>query len=98
MKKKIERYYLEINSLKELKSSEIFSKEYSIKVVKPADFQLNKFFYKMVGKKHQWLDRLTWTDRQWVDYTSDKKIKTYILKKKNDLVGYFYLILHKNQI
>ena len=97
MKKKIERYYLEINSLKELKSSEIFSKEYSIKVVKPADFQLNKFFYKMVGKKHQWLDRLTWTDKQWVDYTSDKKIKTYILKKKNDLVGYFELILHKDQ-
>ncbi|MBD1174453.1 GNAT family N-acetyltransferase [Pelagibacterales bacterium SAG-MED01] len=97
MKKKIERYYLEINSLKELKSSEIFSKEYSIKVVEPADFQLNKFFYKMVGKKHQWLDRLTWTDKQWVDYTSDKKIKTYILKKKNDLVGYFELILHKDQ-
>ena len=97
MKKKIEIYYLEINSLKELKSSEIFSKEYSIKVVKPTNFQLNKFFYKMVGKKHQWLDRLTWTDKQWVDYTSDKKIKTYILKKKNDLVGYFELILHKDQ-
>ena len=30
----------------------------------------------MVGKKHHWVDRLIWTDKQWVDYTSDKKIKT----------------------
>ena len=97
MNKKIERNYLEINSLNDLRYSKTFSDEYHIQIVEPVDFQLNKFFYKMVGKKHQWLDRLTWTDKQWVDYTSDKKIKTYILKKKNDLVGYFELILHKDQ-
>ena len=96
MKKKIERYYLEIKSLKDLRYSEIFSSEYSIKIVEPSDFQLNKFFYKMVGKKHHWVDRLIWTDKQWVDYTSDKKIKTYILKKKDDLVGYFELVLHND--
>lgn len=96
MKKKIERYYLEIKSLKDLRYSEIFSSEYSIKILEPSDFQLNKFFYKMVGKKHHWVDRLIWTDKQWVDYTSDKKIKTYILKKKDDLVGYFELVLHND--
>jgi len=96
VKKKIERYYLEIKSLKDLRYSEIFSSEYSIKIVEPSDFQLNKFFYKMVGKKHHWVDRLIWTDKQWVDYTSDKKIKTYILKKKDDLVGYFELVLHND--
>ena len=96
MKKKIERYYLEIKSLKDLRYSEIFSSEYSIKIVEPSDFQLNKFFYKMVGKKHHWVDRLIWTDKQWADYTTDKKIKTYILKKKDDLVGYFELVLHND--
>jgi len=96
VKKKIERYYLEIKSLKDLRYSEIFSSEYSIKILEPSDFQLNKFFYKMVGKKHHWVDRLIWTDKQWVDYTSDKKIKTYILKKKDDLVGYFELVLHND--
>ena len=96
MKKQIERYYLEIKSLKDLRYSEIFSSEYSIKILEPSDFQLNKFFYKMVGKKHHWVDRLIWTDKQWVDYTSDKKIKTYILKKKDDLVGYFELVLHND--
>ena len=97
MRKKIERNYLEISSLSDLNYSNNSPKGYQIQLVEPADFQLNKFFYKMVGKKHQWLDRLTWTDKQCVDYTSDKKIKTYILKKKNDLVGYFELILHKDQ-
>ena len=43
MIKKIERNYLEIKSLKDLKDSKIFSDEYSVKFVEPADFQLNKF-------------------------------------------------------
>ena len=97
MNKKIERNYLEINSLNDLRYSKIFSDEYHIQIVEPVDFQLNKFFYKMVGKKHHWVDRLVWTDKQWSDYTSNKKIKTYILKKKKDLAGYFELILHKDK-
>ena len=97
MNKKIERNYLEINSLNDLRYSKIFSDEYHIQIVKPVDFQLNKFFYKMVGKKHNWVDRLVWTDKQWSDYTSNKKIKKYILKKKKDLAGYFELILHKDK-
>ncbi len=97
MNKKIERNYLEINSLKDLRNSEIFSREYSVQLVKPANFQLNKFFYKIVGKKHHWVDRLIWTDKQWIDYSTNEKIKTYILKKNKDLVGYFELLLHKDK-
>ena len=97
MIKKIERNYLEIKSLKDLKDSKIFSNEYSVKFVEPADFQLNKFFYKNIGKGHQWVDRLVWTDKRWIEYISNKKVKTYIIKKKNDLVGYFELIFHEDQ-
>tara|TARA_B110000003_G_C16518631_1_gene484078 strand:+ start:510 stop:1013 length:504 start_codon:yes stop_codon:yes gene_type:complete len=97
MIKKIERNYLEIKSLKDLKDSKIFSDEYLVKFVEPADFQVNKFFYKNIGKGHQWVDRLVWTDKQWIEYISNKKVKTYIIKKKNDLVGYFELIFHEDQ-
>jgi ribosomal protein S18 acetylase RimI-like enzyme len=97
MIKKIERNYLEIKSLKDLKDSKIFSDEYLVKFVEPADFQVNKFFYKNIGKGHQWVDRLVWTDKQWIAYISNKKVKTYIIKKKNDLVGYFELIFHEDQ-
>jgi len=97
VKKEIERNYLEINSLEELNETNILSEDYSIKIVEPRDFQLNKFFYKNVGKNHHWIDRLIWTDQQWSNYTSDNKVKTYILKNKDDLVGYFELISHKDK-
>ena len=97
MKKEIERNYLEINSLEDLNETNILSEDYSIKIVEPRDFQLNKFFYKNVGKNHHWIDRLIWTDQQWSNYTSDNKVKTYILKNKDDLVGYFELISHKDK-
>ena len=100
MSKKIQRNYLEIHSINDLNASQKTFKDYSVKLVKPDDFHLNKFFYKNVGKRHHWVDRLIWTDKQWIDYVSDKKVKTYILKNKEDLAGYFELILHddKNEI
>ena len=97
MNKKIERNYLEINSLGELNDSNVSSSYYSVNPVDPADFQLNKFFYKSVGQKHNWVDRLIWTEKQWIEYTSDEKVKTYVLRKNDDLAGYFELILHKDK-
>ena len=94
MNKKVERNYLEINLLEDLRDSGQFSNDYNIQIVDPENFQLNKFFYKRIGKKHHWIDRLSWSDKQWIDYVSDKKVMTYVLKFKEDLAGYFELILH----
>ena len=98
MNKKIERNYLEINSIKDLKESNIENERHSIQLIEPADYQLNKFFYKNVGKNHNWVDRLIWTEKQWRRYAKDKKVKTYVLKNQNDLVGYFELIIHQDEI
>ncbi len=96
MSKKINRNYLEIHSIKDLNESTNGFDEYSLEFLKKPNFQLNKFFYKNIGKKHHWVDRLAWTENQWIDYTSDKKVKTYVLKKGKDFVGYFELIFHYN--
>ena len=98
MTQKVKRNYIEIIDLKDLKEVKNISKDYSIKLINPSNFQLNKFFYKNIGKEHQWVDRLTWTERQWIEYLSDKKVKTYILKKIDDLAGYFELILHQDEV
>ena len=100
MNKKVERNYLEINSIKDLNESSKVDEKFSIQYLKTPDFQINKFFYKNVGKKHNWIDRLAWTEKQWIDYVSDENVKTYILKDKNEFAGYFELILHndKNEI
>tara|TARA_B100000674_G_scaffold459662_1_gene437050 strand:- start:1563 stop:2066 length:504 start_codon:yes stop_codon:yes gene_type:complete len=95
--KEIDRNYLEIFSLRDLVVSKKPSNEFIVELIDPANFQLNKFFYKNIGKKHRWFDRLVWTDKQWIDYTVDKKVKTYVLKKEKDLVGYYELIFHTEQ-
>ena len=97
MNKKIERNYLEINSLNDLNEIKVFPNEYFLELVEPENFQINKFFYKSIGKEHQWTDRLVWTDKQWMEYISDQKVKTYILKKADDMAGYFELIFHKEK-
>ena len=98
MNKKVERNYLEISSLEDFKDSFYNLGKHSIQLVDPVDFQLNKFFYKNVGKNHHWIDRLVWTEKQWIKYVSDKKVKTYVLKVKEDFAGYFELILNLNEI
>jgi hypothetical protein len=92
--KEVKRSYLEINSLTDLQESEQPSEDYIVDLIEPTDFQLNKFFYKNIGKKHKWVDRLIWTEDQWIKYVSNKNVKTFVLKSKKDLVGFFELIIH----
>ena len=96
MKETIDRNYLEIKSINALIESISPKIECSINLVKPDDFQINKFFYKNIGKKHRWTDRLVWSESDWIKYSSDQKVETFILKVKNDLAGYFELIFHSD--
>ena len=97
MNKKIDRNYLEIFSLSELNETKNPSNEFVLELIDPPNFQLNKFFYKEIGKNHRWVDRLIWNDKEWIEYTTKNNTKTYILKKENDLVGYFELIFHRDK-
>ena len=97
MNKKIDRNYLEIFSLNELIETNNPSDEFIISLIDPPNFQLNKFFYKEIGKNHHWIDRLVWTEEQWIKYTTSINVKTFILKKNDDLVGYFELIFHQDK-
>jgi ribosomal protein S18 acetylase RimI-like enzyme len=90
----VQRNYLQINSIQDLNEVVDPSEDYSLNLLKPINFQLNKFFYKNIGKKHKWIDRLIWTENQWIDYVSSENVKTYVFKYKNDLVGFFELISH----
>ena len=96
MIEEIYRKYLEIKSLEGLKEVIRPSENYSINLVTSNEFQLNKFFYKNIGKKHKWVDRLIWTDQNWIDYVSNKKLSTFILKDAEELVGYFELIFYQD--
>ena len=96
MTQEVKRNYLEINSIEDLKEGNKPSDDYSLKLIDPIDFQLNKFFYKNIGKNHKWIDRLVWPEEKWINYLSDNKVKTYVLKYKDDLVGFFELIFRED--
>ena len=94
MSEEVTRNYLEINSLNDLKEVSEPSSDYSLTLIEPDNFQLNKFFYKSIGKNHRWVDRLIWSDEKWINYVSNEKVKSYVLKQNEDLVGFFELIFH----
>ena len=96
MKEKIFRNYLELKSLKDFKEVKKPSKENAVELVNPKDFQLNKFFYKNIGKNCHWVDRLIWTELDWTKYVFDEKLSTYILKNKDEIAGYFELLFNKD--
>ena len=94
MTQDVQRNYLEIKSIKDLNEVVEPNGDYSVDLLEPINFQLNKFFYKNIGKKHKWIDRLVWTEAQWIDYVSNKNVKTYVFKFNNDLAGFFDLLSH----
>ena len=94
---KIVRNYLEIKSLDELLVEKKPSNNCSLEKVSPNDFQLNKFFYKQIGKNNQWIDRLAWTNKNWIEYVSRRIVFTFILIKNRNIAGFFELIYHKNK-
>ena len=97
MIQEIFRKYLEIKSINDLNEVQIPSNNYSLNLIELKDFQLNKFFYKEIGKKCYWVDRLAWTDQNWIEYVSNKNLITYILKDNDNLVGYCEIILNKEK-
>ena len=92
MIKQVDRKYLEIKSIESLINSISPNKTSKVTLINPPDFQLNKFLYKQIGKKHRWIDRLEWNDQKWIEYVNNENAETYVLKDKENLIGYFELI------
>ena len=96
MTEEILRNYLEIKSLEDFKELKIPPQNSSVELVDPKDFQLNKFFYKNIGKNYQWVDRLVWTDLSWINYVSNENLFTYVLKEKGEIAGYFEVLFNES--
>jgi len=90
---KVDRNYLEISSIKDLKPSKKPNDSCNLSLIDPPDFKLNKFFYKQIGKEYRWIDRLIWDDNKWINYVENPKVKTYTLRENVNLIGYFETII-----
>jgi ribosomal protein S18 acetylase RimI-like enzyme len=91
---KVQRFFLDLKKMFYQHKRIIIPNGYEIFLDEKRDFNLNKFFYKNVGLDHFWRDRLVWTDKEWLNYVSNLNFETWILKKGNDLIGYYEQEFH----
>jgi GNAT superfamily N-acetyltransferase len=61
------------------------------------DININKFFYRNIGKDHFWRDRLLWSDKEWKKYINNKNLETGIIKINNDMIGFYEQEFHKDK-
>ena len=85
---RVKRYFLEIIDFSNPIELNI-PENYHILLDDKKKFELNKFFYKQIGADHYWRDRLIWSDKEWLKYSQNKNLETHIIKKAEDLVGFY---------
>ena len=97
---KVQRFFLELKKNKTQKQSIIVPKNVKIFLDTKKDINLNKFFYRHIGKDHFWRDRLLWSDNEWAKYIKNENLETGIMKINDNLVGSYEQETHieKNEI
>tara|TARA_B100000795_G_C22532407_1_gene335651 strand:- start:20 stop:526 length:507 start_codon:yes stop_codon:yes gene_type:complete len=94
---KVQRFFLEIKKEKKPEQKIIFPKNFQISLENEKDININKFFYRQVGKEHFWRDRLLWSDKKWKKYLDNINLETFIMKIDDDLVGFYEQEFHKGK-
>ena len=97
---KVQRFFLELKKDKRPNESVISEKNVKILLNTEKDININKFFYRQIGKDHFWRDRLLWTDNEWSRYINNKSLEIGIMKIDGELIGFYEQEFHetKNEI
>ena len=94
---KVRRYFLELKKKDYTKKFFAPTNNLLIEKDKQKDFNINKFFYKEIGKDHYWRDRLIWSDKEWSKYISNKNLETWTMKINDELTGFYEKEFHPMQ-
>ena len=88
----ITTYYLEMNSLDELRPSTNVVAGLEITQAKIPSPELNRFFYTAVGGDWYWLDRISWSYEQWRAWVDQPEHQTWVAYLEGTPAGYFELL------
>ena len=94
---KVQRFFLELKKDKKTNKSITPPKNIKIFLNTEKDININKFFYRQVGKDHFWRDRLLWSDKEWSKYINNKNLETGIMKFNSELIGFYEQEFHKTK-
>ena len=94
---KVQRFFLEIKKKKFLDKPLSILKKTEVSLNKEKDININKFFYRQIGKDHFWRDRLLWSDKEWHKYVDNINLETGVMKFKDELIGFYEQEFHKTK-
>lgn len=94
---KVQRFFLEIKKKKSVDKSPSIPDKIEVYLDKEKDININKFFYRQIGKDHFWRDRLLWSDKEWIKYVNNTSLETGVLKLNNELIGFYEQEFHKKK-
>ena len=92
---KVQRFFLEIKKNKKTNEAIFFLENKKISFEIERDLNINKFFYRQVGKDHFWRDRLLWSDNEWRKYINNENLQTGVMKINNNIVGFYEQEFHE---
>ena len=83
--------YLEMLSPSELRPSRADSGMLIVRRLPASDFATGRRLYQEVGNDYLWIDRLVWSDGQWLEYYQRPGIEFWVGESGGNLAGYFEL-------
>ncbi len=91
MKTKVTTYYLEMTDPAQLRPARRESGELQLKRAEISCPELNRFLYTAVGGDWFWIDRLSWTYDQWLEYLNRPELETWVGYVAGTPAGYYEL-------
>jgi len=91
MENKVVTYYLELTEREQLRSTRRPSDDLRVIRSELPSPEFNRFLYRTVGADWRWVDRLDWSDEQWLAYLDRPAQQTWVGYVSGTPAGYFEL-------
>lgn len=83
-------YHLEMRERKAL-CPKVAPLGFEVAIIAPPKPELNRRFYRFVGARWEWTDRLQWSEDEWHRYVHRDALETWVGRLHGRSVGYFEL-------
>lgn len=84
-------YYVEMNHPDELRPARESALVLELRQVEIPSPAYNRFLYATVGQAWAWIDRLAWSEEEWLHYLNRADLQTWVAYVQGTPAGYFEL-------
>ena len=88
MEQDVTIHYLEMHSPAQLRAKHAPRNDLDLVLVSLPLPELNRFFYTAIGGDWFWIDRLSWSYQDWMNYLNRNNLETWLFTQKGFPFGY----------